>query len=263
MRVTVPRMLGVGAALILATLTVTPARAIADEPSRLGQVGGRASAVGPGAGEPTIEVFETAGLAGDFRPVRLQGPAGAVFYEMDDPHAKDNRIKPLFLAKQVGPLSRTPSCGTDARRCEAENLAELVATRSLQVEAERSVRTALSQEEHLAGMPGVGRPGPLFNQVTAGEYRESVIGNLDYQRDHGIGVTGRSKVSVVSEPGDRHPGSDPRLTMRVCVDSSAMRFTDEGLEYYGHSSRGLLYSAVVDGRVKVVSAHMLRAASCN
>lgn len=201
MRVTSSRMLGIGAALILATLTLAPARAVADEPSRLGQVGGRGSAVGSGAGEPAVELFESAGLAGDFRPVRLQGPAGAVIYEAEDPYAKDQRIKPLFLARQAGPLSRTPACGTDARRCETQTFADLVATRSLQMQAERSVRTALSQEEHVAQMPGVGRPGPLFDQVAAGEYRDLVIANLDYQRDHGIGVSGHGKVTVTPDPG--------------------------------------------------------------
>lgn len=262
MRVTSSRMLGIGAALILATLTLAPARAVADEPSRLGQVGGRGSAVGSGAGEPAVELFESAGLAGDFRPVRLQGPAGAVIYEAEDPYAKDQRIKPLFLARQAGPLSRTPACGTDARRCETQTFADLVATRSLQMQAERSVRTALSQEEHVAQMPGVGRPGALFDQVAAGEYRDLVIANLDYQRDHGIGVSGHGKVTVTPDPGDRRPGSDPRLTMKVCVDNTATRFTEKGLEYYGETTQGHLFAAVVGGRVKVVSAHVLPVPSC-
>lgn len=82
------------------------------------------------------------------------------------------------------------------------------------------------------------------------------ISNLDYLREQGVVLKGHSRVSVQSRPGDRRPGSDPRLTMWVCVNNSQMGFAEKGLVYYGSTVNGLLYLAEVEGRVKLVSADL-------
>lgn len=121
--------------------------------------------------------------------------------------------------------------------------------------AEQTYRAFFNEWVRLQWAGGAEAPTSVLGDYAAGDYLDGVAALLRQQKEVGQEVGGALPVlRVVPEPGGDFEGVDPRLTLKVCEDSSQAWYVIDGVRHAGDIVEGIVYLGWVDDRVKVVGA---------
>lgn len=159
-------------------------------------------------------------------------------------------------------VSSAPACEPGTNPCTPEVAAEQAELKKLRAEAEEAQRVVFAERIRLANEGGADEPSEVLLANTSGNYLEMAMGLLRDQKKRGVEIRGSVRVVVKATPGETMSGSDPRLTMTACEDSSPGTYTRDGTTFRGNVFEGKVFAAVVDGRVKLINAEMKQVPSC-
>lgn len=133
----------------------------------------------------------------------------------------------------------------------------------LSAQAEKAYRTASEEMQKLLVSGGQSEASPLLRSVTTGLALSKYESLLQDQKARGYTVTGQGKVTTKSMPGATSKDYDPRLTLKVCDDWSAMTWTEAGRTAQGYPTQGWAYGRVIEGKVKIVDVVTAKVDRCD
>lgn len=124
----------------------------------------------------------------------------------------------------------------------------------LSAQAEHAYRAFFDEWTRLERAGGADEPTQILLDNGAGDYLNAVMLLLRDQKANGVTVEGPMPTArVLPAPGGDFRGIDPRLTLRVCEDHRAGRYTDSEGTHPQRLLEGTLYLAFLDGRPKIVA----------
>lgn len=133
----------------------------------------------------------------------------------------------------------------------------------LSAQAEKAYRTASGEFERLAREGGTSEASPVLRSVAAERALLKYVALLNNQKERRYTVTGTGQIHTKPQPGSVSYDSDPRLSLQVCDDRSAVRWTEGGQTMPGYPVQGWAYGRLIDGKVMIVDVETSRVERCD
>ncbi len=132
----------------------------------------------------------------------------------------------------------------------------------LSAQAEKAYRTASEEMERLGRAGGADEASPLLRTVVTERALVKYETLLKDQKRRGYTVTGRGTTYVLPKPGATSKDYDPRLSLEVCDDRSAVTWSEGGKTNSGYPVQGWVYGRVIDGKVMIVDVVTAKVEKC-
>lgn len=133
----------------------------------------------------------------------------------------------------------------------------------LSAQAEKAYRTASEEMERLGRAGGASEATPLLRSVVAERALVKYETLLKDQKRRGYTVSGRGTIHTAPKPGATSRDYDPRLSLQVCDDRSAITWSEGGKTNSGYPVQGWAYSRIIDGKVMVVDVETSKVEKCD